>query len=1002
MSDYPLNYELQNNSSVKRLNIVVKFEGTDTQFSLLQTYKKIRYGEDGILYGDPDLVYGGLIPISTVLPLLSPNSNLVISQKIEPEQGRGSAGTFSLEFVDKDGFMTEFVSPGQTFAQIMGGKLVKIYLGYQNTSYPEDYFVVFRGYVSSVRSIATKIILQLTDANLKRRQQCFYLGKASLFSSLKTFAPGDVNTSTDTITVPNHGYNKDLKVTFGSSVSLPGGISFGTEYFIKNPTTNTFQLSLTYDGAVLDLTSGASGVLQVRAVKLAGLSGYSFDPSAVDTALDKITIPNHGFLQDTPLTFSSSGVLVGGLIYQQTYYAQVLTANTFSLSLTPSGLIVDLTSQGIAAQQVYIANAPSGSVHVPMSKTDGFANHLLGPDGTYDTTVKTYIKIEDEFMEYGPGDISATGITVSRGSRGSAIKEHAFDTDITNYVQIEGNPIDLALKIMLSGWGGPWTSGIAIDGFNLTGLTTPASEVNAIILKDGVNAVEDYGMARGDYLTVTGSASNNGTFTIKSFGDLSGYPNKVIFVNQTVVNERPTSGTMSLRSQYDTYPLVCGNKLKTYDVDTARFQSTKLNYLFKSTDYFRLLQADPISSKELIEKEFFLPSGAYSVTRFGRLSVTVAKPPIIDGRSIYIDNTVVVDPQNITVEQALNTRTFFNEIQYQYNVQDDQTTFTDTLSQLDTTSLSEEAGFATSSVLPIQSRGLHSDLGAESFISQRGQYLLKRYKDAAIVLQLKTNWEASSLIEVGDVIPIYDNGTLHIANFNDGSRDLGAQLFEVWERTLDMKTGTAQLKLASQIGYQIDDRFATISPSSKVDVGSTVDRIRIKDSFEAIYPGNEQKKWAGFEGEQVRFHSYDYTYSVVKTFLGFDAGDPYIMLVDPPFATPPPVDTIIDVIEYSQVSQGDGQKYKIAFCFIDPTLTVTSGVSTTQFNVSLLDAAKMFPGLPVLIRNSDWSIESSEAKVDSIVGTLVTLSTAIEFTPAAGQFVELVGFIDGSGPYRIL
>lgn len=999
MSDYPFNYELQNQSAVKPLNVVVKFEGTDIQFSLIQSFKKIRYGEDGIKYGDPGLVYGGLIPIPGVLPILSPNSNLIISQKIEPEQGRGSAGTFSLEFVDKDGFMSAFVTPGQSLDEILGGKLVKIYLGYQNTSYPEDYFIVFRGYVSKVMASATKVVLQLTDANLKRRQQCFYLGKSTFYSPIKQFVPGDVNTGTDTITVPAHGYTKSTKVTFGSNSTLPGGLEFGTEYFIKNPSTNTFQVSLTYDGAAVDLTSTGSGSLQVRATKISGSSGYEFNTSQVNVPLDKINIPNHGFLQDTPINFTTSGVLPGGIIFQQTYYAQVLNANEFQLSLTPSGLLIDITSAGIGDQQVFIANAPETTVKIPLATTSGFANHILGPDGTYDTSVRTYIKIDDEYMQYGAGDIASDGITVTRGARGTTIAEHETDADVTNHVEIEGNPIDLALKIMLSGWGGNWLSGIEIDSFNKTGLPSPLSLPNAIILPDKVNAIEDYGLAPGDYLTVTGSLSNDGVYTVRAFGDISLYPNKVIFVNETLNDEAPPSAAvMAIRSQYDTFPTVCGNKLKGYDVDVARFQDTKLNFLFQNDNTMRILQSGPIASKVLIESELLLPCGAYSVTRFGRLSVTITKPPIIDGRSIYIDKTVVVDPQNISVERALNTRAFFNEVQYQYNV-NDEGQFIDTLSILDTESL---AKFDTSSVLPIQSRGLHSDLGAEDFINRRGQYILKRYKDCAIIMRMKTNWKASSMVEVGDVIPVYDNGDLHITNFEDGTRDIGSQLFEVWERSLDMKTGTAQLVLVTQLGYLISDRFATISPSTYVDVGSTNDRIRVKDSFGALYPGNEKRKWEGFEGEKILFHSYDWTYSEEKTFIGFDAGDPYIMIVDPPFLSIPPEDTIIEVADYSEASAGDGQKYKIAFCYIDPTVAVASGLSTTVFDVAAGQGAKFFAGLAAFVRKDDWSQISSESNVDSIAGDTVTLETAIEFIPVAGDKVELIGFIDGGGPYRIL
>jgi hypothetical protein len=81
---------------------------------------------------------------------------------------------------------------------------------------------------------------------------------------------------------------------------------------------------------------------------------------------------------------------------------------------------------------------------------------------------------------------------------------------------------------------------------------------------------------------------------------------------------------------------------------------------------------------------------------------------------------------------------------------------------------------------------------------------------------------------------------------------------------------------------------------------------------------------------------------------------------------------------------------------------VVSGISPTQFTVSVSDASKIFPGLPVKIHNNNYSIESVEATVDTVVGVTVTLQSSLGFTPAAGQKIELIGFRDLSGPYRIL
>jgi hypothetical protein len=70
-------------------------------------------------------------------------------------------------------------------------------------------------------------------------------------------------------------------------------------------------------------------------------------------------------------------------------------------------------------------------------------------------------------------------------------------------------------------------------------------------------------------------------------------------------------------------------------------------------------------------------------------------------------------------------------------------------------------------------------------------------------------------------------------------------------------------------------------------------------------------------------------------------------------------------------------------------------------NLSAPDAAKCTAGQFVIVRNTDWSVASDEIKIQSVGATSITLSEALAFTPPAGYFVDLIGFIDGGGPYRI-
>src|SRR5690606_2634530 len=105
-----------------------------------------------------------------------------------------------------------------------------------------------------------------------------------------------------------------------------------------------------------------------------------------------------------------------------------------------------------------------------------------------------------------------------------------------------------------------------------------------------------------------------------------------------------------------------------------------------------------------------LPIACYSLTRFGRLSAGLTKPPIADQRLIVLDKSNVKDPASIAPLRAMNNRAFFNEIQFYWD-QNDAGNYTRAIKFLDTDSLNI---IGVSSVLPIESRGSRTDLGSDA------------------------------------------------------------------------------------------------------------------------------------------------------------------------------------------------------------------------------------------------------------------------------------------------
>lgn len=829
--EYPAKYLDQQTVASKQLNMVVEIEGIENPIAIVPTYRPVRYGDPGIYYGQDKLVYGALVVDPNVKIGLSLESQLVISQKLEPEQGRGSVTTMTLVFVDIDQYFSKLISPGQLLDDILGNKLIKVRVGYQNTAYPQDYLVCFRGYASNTRAQSGRVTIQLSDANLKRR--------ADVFTIQKTQTSADI----------------DALVT-----------------------------------------------------------------------------------------------------------------------------------------------------NIPVIATDGFSKRIMGPDGTYDPSARTFIQVEDELMEYDQnGIVDGTTFAVTRGAMGTIAAAHDMNSDVSQRYVIEGNLIDIALKVMLSGWGGPWSKDQPVLGLK-NGLDF-GIENNLIRFPDGTDLIDKYNLSEGDYVYLTGSTmGNDGTYQVQSIASSTGQINNLLFLEQNLVaQEYPaTSVRLAFRSKYDTFPRECGTKMRTSDIDMGTWQDTRDTFYNTSYTNMRFIPGDSISAKTFIERELLLPASLYSVTRFGRISVKITLPPIAGQKIIQLDISNVLEADKITIERALNTRRFFNDVRYSYDLDPVTGDYLNKKFLLDSDSLNLND---LDSVLPIQSQGLRSDLFADEFTEKKGINLLSRYKNAAFELQnIVTNWGTGSLIEAGDVVLVKDDKTLQITNLTTGERNFGTQLLEVIDRSIDIKTGRVSIKLLSNIGYQVGDRFATISPTSQVAAtGSSNSTIKIQDSFGAEFPGNEQEKWRILIGSQIYIHKKDYSDGYVRTLTGFMQSDRYMMILDSPIPVVPDSDWVVDVDEFPDTPNTfDNQTLKLLFCFIDPSVEVIAGISNTQFTVPLARIDTFTVGNPISVHNSDFSQDSPETTVKSITGNQIEVAKDLGFTPTSGELAELIGFPDGSGPYRIL
>lgn len=829
----------------------MKIEGISDVFGISDTYTTVRYGDLGLVYGLPGLVYGGLRKVGGangvggIKSYIMLDGGMVIQQRIEPEQGKGNIGTLTMTLIDKNGDVSYLLAPGNVVDEIMCSKQVTIYIGFQQTSFPEDYVILFRGYITQLDCPPGMVRFQLSDGTMKSRQPVF-----------------------------------------------------------DTPTT------------------------------------------AVTTPIDAV--------QTT----------------------------------------------------------------IPVLNTDSFYAQILGPDGSYDSIVHTAIVIDSEIMEYGSSGITGpTSFSVTRGSLGSQATTHDNGAAVSNSIQFGQlasnggvNFITLALKLLLSGWNGPCETNIALTsiGYQDLSMAMPTTDLTAFVLATD-DADLDLGLTVGDYFYITGSSNsgNNLSGVITGLADLNSFT-RIIYTNQTFnAFETPTNAVAAFRSKYDTLPVAAGSKCRMRDVDVATMEAVRGNYFTSGIYQVCIYYDSPVFAKDAIATDLFLPMGCYQISRYGRISISVTKPPLpgSTGKLVELNYNNVLNPQNIVVNRSTNNRTFYNQVSYEYDYNVVNQQFASVSYYIDTTSLNN---FNQTLTLPIQAKALATVLGGAAVAQIRGQALLTRYKSVALMISITVNWSVGSLIEVSDIVLLNDNGQLKIMNFQTGERNIGSQLFEVIDRSYNVTAGNVTLKLLGGLGFNVNSRFGLISPSSILASGSTSTLLRLSASYGQTNIANEVAKWTPFIGQPIVVHSPDYSVIGTSNLIQVNTGDATAYDIYPALGFTPAAGYILEIADYpSDANASTNSKYKALFGYITPSIQIVSGLSSTSFTVGAGDVSNFIVGNTLIVRKNDWTVYSQEVTIQSVVGTTITVSAALKnqitntpFTPTSAYLAEGLGFNDKLGYYR--
>lgn len=477
---------------------------------------------------------------------------------------------------------------------------------------------------------------------------------------------------------------------------------------------------------------------------------------------------------------------------------------------------------------------------------EGLLQRVLGPDGTYDASFSSYIRVDDEIISY----TTITSNTISGGARarlGSVAATHSIEAAVKSFYRLEGNPIDLALKIMLSGWTGPFVEDVVVSNFNYISSTEIVS--NAMFF-EGVNVSEVYGLTEGDYVTTTGADDGANNVTLKQIleivlVDQSSY---IVIDDVTFVDDFDSNAVVAFRSKYDTLPV--GFRMSPDEVDVAEHERLRDTFL-SSYDYDIYIKDTIENGKDFLSKELYRPIACYSVPRKSRSSVAYLIGPLPTQRIKTLDTSNVLNANKIFKKRSIG-RNFYNTVIYKY---DEDALEGDFLKgYINTNATSKTQIPVGNKAFVIVSKGLR----ATNVAQQSSTRLLNRYAFAANYIEgVQVNMETGFNIEVADLV-IVDGVSLKLNDASTGEDTSEQKLYEVISTDYDIKTGRVTLGLVDS-GFQTDTRYALISPASYIKSATSGSQFVIESSFESDFGANEYLKWQEYGEIFVRVRNIDYT-----------------------------------------------------------------------------------------------------------------------------------------------
>ncbi len=200
-------------SPVKEPNIILKIDGFSTILAASKATRFTRIGDPLLEIGDPttdaDAFYVGAYSlVNDQENIVTPDgTSTSIRQSLDIAQGKAtSIQNISISILD-DGLATRLISPGVILDDILERKCL-VYYGFNQTAFPDDYSIIFRGRISDVTADAGKVTFQISAPDAQKA--------TDIFKKIDSKLTGAINDSTTSIPI-------DTTSGFLQKISMPDG-----------------------------------------------------------------------------------------------------------------------------------------------------------------------------------------------------------------------------------------------------------------------------------------------------------------------------------------------------------------------------------------------------------------------------------------------------------------------------------------------------------------------------------------------------------------------------------------------------------------------------------------------------------------------------------------------------------------------------------------------------------------------------------------------------------